>query len=249
MSEASADGRSRPSRAPAPTPGMTVAQVADSTRVRATLVTAIEDDDFRALRRRRLRPRPPQEHRDLRSGIDPVALAGPVRRPARAPRAPRTRSAADRPAHARHRGRRQPRPRRARRHRSAPRSCGRGRGTNWTAVMALALVVVVGVGVISFLSNRRPATPRSRAPTPSQLGQPVGQRRAPTPTTDRPRPTARRPRAPPTSWPQADGVTRAARPSRAARRGCASPAANGKDALRGHAHARATPRPSATRRR
>jgi cytoskeletal protein RodZ len=129
--------------------GLTVAQVADSTRVRSTLIENIEKDDFR-LCGGDVYAKGHLKTIATAVGLDPVALATafdvqrgrvtapvaasePVDQPVAAPaRATSTGLAGTLGAQM-----------------STQRS-----GPNWTAVMALALAVVVGVGLISFLANR-----------------------------------------------------------------------------------------------
>jgi len=154
--------------------GLTVTQVATSTRVRAAVIEAIEKDDFR------LCGGDVYARGHLKSiagavGLDPVALAAQYdveRGTARAAVAPV--EPIEQPTTVSERT-------------SAGDSLGalagtlgasvsRGRsGPNWSAVMALALAVIVGAGVISFLSNRpsssgvaaEPSTSASSGSSPS----------------------------------------------------------------------------------
>ena len=142
--------------------GLTVAQVADSTRVRATLIENIEKDDFR------LCGGDVYAKGHLKSiaaavGIDPVALAAAYD----VQRGKVATAVTDEP-------RQTPEPVRAASTGLAG-TLGAQMGTqrsgpNWSAVMTLALAVVVGVGLISFLANR-PSAPSTGAgsstPTPS----------------------------------------------------------------------------------
>ena len=146
--------------------GLTIEQVAASTRVRGSLIDAIEHDDFRAC------GGDVYARGHLKSiasavGLDPAAVAAAFdaqrgsSRAASEPVAP------------------VPQPTRVSQLTSRDSigalaatlgSSGRGdrRGANWTAVMALALVVVVAVGLISMLARRTPATTvADTTPTPS----------------------------------------------------------------------------------
>jgi len=138
--------------------GMTVAQIAEQTRVRGTVISAIESDDFR------LCGGDVYAKGHLKSiatavGIDPVALAAQfdeqrgathtLAAPVEPILQPTQVTARDGGSHglaalAGTLG--------------ASVSGGR-RGANWTAVMALALAVVVGVGLISFLQRPQSSTP------------------------------------------------------------------------------------------
>ncbi len=157
--------------------GMTVAQVAASTRIRSTVVAAIEADDFR------LCGGDVYAKGHLKSiaaavGTDPAALVAlfdqqrgtasrvaapdvaPVEQPTRVMEASATGGLA---ALAGTLG--------------ASVSAGR-RGPNWSAVMALALAVIVGVGLFSVLGNRGSSSTVAGTPTVSPS--------AGAPTTSRP---------------------------------------------------------------
>jgi len=146
--------------------GMTVAQVAAQTRIRASVISDIEADDFRAC------GGDVYAKGHLKSiatsvGIDPVELGEQFDAQRGASRAVAEPVApVDQPTQvmsdvgggsglaslAGTLG--------------ASMSGGR-RGANWTAVMALALVVIVGIGLISFLQRPQSSTPVASNPTPS----------------------------------------------------------------------------------
>lgn len=151
--------------------GLTVQQVADATRIRATLVSAIEQDDFRlcggdVYARGHLKsiaaavgldPQAVVEQFDHDRGrvvvptVQPEPVAAPLA-PARPERASLGVLAA--PLGGNVEGR-------------------RSSGTNWSAVMALAVVVVLGIAVVSWLGNRGGsgtpvAQPTSSSSTPAQ---------------------------------------------------------------------------------
>jgi len=146
--------------------GMTVAQVAAQTRIRASVISDIESDDFRAC------GGDVYAKGHLKSiatsvGIDPADLAAQFdaqRGAARAvaePVAP-----IDQPTQVMSDG--------GGGHGLAALAgtlgasvSGGRRGANWTAVMALALVVIVGIGLISFLQRPQSSTPVASNPTPS----------------------------------------------------------------------------------
>lgn len=164
--------------------GLTVDQVAGATRIRATLVRAIENDDF-SLCGGDVYARGHLKSIATAVGLEPAAVVAlfDAERGALPPVPVET---GDRPAV------------------RAPEKVGavslgalaaplggnvegrRGGGTNWTAVMALALAVIVGVGFISFLNNRSsvpvagPSAPSASTPaatpsgeaTPSQTPEP-----------------------------------------------------------------------------
>lgn len=146
--------------------GMTVAQVADSTRIRATLVKAIENDDFR-LCGGDVYARGHLKSIATSIGLEPAELLALFDAQEGASRtAAQVVAPIDQPTHVMEAG--------------GSRGLGalagtlgasvsRGRGTNWSAVMALALVVIVGVGAVSFLTNRPSGSPVAGAPavTPS----------------------------------------------------------------------------------
>ena len=187
--------------------GMTVAQVAAQTRIRASVISDIEADDFRAC------GGDVYAKGHLKSiatsvGIDPVELGAQFdaqRGAARAvvePVAP-----IDQPTQV-----------------MTDSGSGNGlaalagtlgasvsggrRGANWTAVMALALVVIVGIGLISFLQRPQSSTPVASNPTPSAGS---GTSSAPTTPSASPSTSPSTQPSPSTSSPdvvaQADGVT------------------------------------------
>jgi cytoskeletal protein RodZ len=155
--------------------GMTVAQVADATRIRATVVTAIENDDFR-LCGGDVYARGHLKSIATSVGIDPVALAAqfdtehgttreittsvePIIQPTRMMESGPNRGLG-----------------------SLAGSLGATvdsarRGPNWSALMALTLALVVGVGAVSFLAQRGgSSSPTATSPTvsssPSQSSSP-----------------------------------------------------------------------------
>jgi cytoskeletal protein RodZ len=150
--------------------GMTVAQVAESTRIRATLVKAIENDDFR-LCGGDVYARGHLKSIATSVGLDPVELVAlfDAQEGAARAAAPVVAPIAQ-PTHVMEAG--------------GSRGLGAlagtlgtsvsgSRGTNWSAVMALALVVIVGLGAISFFTNRPSgSTPVAGAPTSSPSGTP-----------------------------------------------------------------------------
>ncbi len=186
--------------------GMTVAQVAAQTRIRSTVISAIEADDFR------LCGGDVYARGHLKSiatviGIDPVELAGrfdeqsgaarvvaepvaPIVQPTRV-----AQSGGGDHGLASLAGTL-----------GASMSGGR-RGANWTAVMALALAVIVGIGLISFLQRPSSSASLATGPTPSpSTSTAPGGTPSSTPTTTPSTPSA------PSSSPSdvvaaADGVT------------------------------------------
>ena len=157
--------------------GLTVAQVADTTRIRATLVSAIEQDDFR-LCGGDVYARGHLKSIATAVGLDPAEVVAQfdadrgAQRPVSAPVQPvaapvgmSSSSGSSLGALAGPLG-------------ISVESGRRGGGANWTAVMALALVVVIGVAVISGLANRNGSTPTAQ-PTPSASSTPSA---SPTPT-------------------------------------------------------------------
>jgi cytoskeleton protein RodZ len=146
--------------------GMTVAQVAAQTRIRSTVIAAIEADDFR------LCGGDVYARGHLKSiatviGTDPAALAArfdeqcgaarvtaepvaPIAQPTQV-----TQSGGGDHGLSALAGTL-----------GASLSGGR-RGANWTAVMALALAVIVGVGLISFLQRPSSSAPLATGPSPS----------------------------------------------------------------------------------
>ena len=164
--------------------GMTVAKVAESTRIRATLITAIENDDFR-LCGGDVYTRGHLKSIATSIGIDPGRLLALFDAQQGSSRVEATVVAPiDQPTHVMDAG-------------STGlgalagtlgASVSRGRGTNWSAVMALSLAVILGVGLVSFLTNRpaaggssvAAAAPSSSAsstaaPTPAPSSQPTDQ--------------------------------------------------------------------------
>jgi cytoskeletal protein RodZ len=146
--------------------GLTVQQVAESTRVRGSLIDSIEHDDFRpcggdVYARGHLKsiataigldPAQVAAQFDAQRGASKLAAepVAPVPQPTRVTQLTSrdslgalagTLGASDR---------------------------GGRRGANWTAVMALALVVVAAIGLISMLARRTPSgTVADTAPRPS----------------------------------------------------------------------------------
>ncbi len=161
--------------------GMTVAQVAAQTRVRSTVIAAIEKDDFR-LCGGDVYARGHLKSIATAVGADPVALAAqfdeqqgatravvepvePIAQPTQVSQSGGENGLA---ALAGTLG--------------ASLSGGR-RGANWTAVMALALAVIVGIGLISFL-QRPSSAPVATGPGPSTSSSPEpGATPSSTPTT------------------------------------------------------------------
>ncbi len=149
--------------------GLTVAQVADATRIRATLVSAIEQDDFRlcggdVYARGHLKSIATavglapdavvaQFDRDRGAQRPVSALVEPLAGPISASSGGGSLGALAGPLGV------------------SVESGRRGGGANWTAVMALALAVVIGVAVISALGNRGGNTPVAQ-PTPSTSSSP-----------------------------------------------------------------------------
>ena len=173
--------------------GMTVAQVADATRIRATLVHAIEKDDFR-LCGGDVYARGHLKSIATAVGLEPAGLLARFDRqegsarvvsPAVAPIAQPTEVMdAGRSGLGALAG-------------TLGTSVSRGRGTNWSAVMALALVVIVGVAAVVVAHQplrRRPGRrwPARRPPAPSSTPRRQRRPRAPSPPT--PRRRTRRPR-------------------------------------------------------
>ncbi len=150
--------------------GMTLAQVAAVTRIRATLLLAIENDDFR-LCGGDVYARGHLKSIATAVGVDPVDLVN--RFDAAYGAAHREVSAVDpieQPTHlmddnpARGLGALAG---------TLGASIGRSRtGHNWSAVMALALAVIVGVGLVSFLTNRPASSPVAGGPAVSSTATP-----------------------------------------------------------------------------
>lgn len=149
--------------------GLTVAQVADATRIRATLVSAIEADDFR-LCGGDVYARGHLKSIATAVGLDPAEVVAqfdhdrgavrtvsapvePLAGPISAAQSGSSLGTLAGPLGV------------------SVESGRRGGGANWTAVMALALVVVIGVAVISALANRGGSTPVAQ-PTPSVSASP-----------------------------------------------------------------------------
>lgn len=193
--------------------GLTVDQVAQSTRVRATVIRAIEQDDFR-LCGGDVYARGHLKSIATAIGLDPAVVVAQFDADrGRTVAAPAADEAGEHAAASRG-----PVPIRS----SGPAKDsvggvslgalaaplgadveGRRGGTNWTAVMALALAVIVGVGLISYLSNRSGTTPVAGGqPTASASSTPTIE---PTPTTSQtqePEPTS----SPTDAVAEADGV-------------------------------------------
>lgn len=180
--------------------GLTVDQVAAATRIRGTLVRAIENDDFSLCggdvyargHLKSIATAVGLAPADLVAAFDaergapkPVAVESqvqPVQAPQRAGAVSLGALAA--PLGGNVEGRRG------------------GGGTNWTAVMALALAVIVGVGVISALNNRSSST--VAGPTPTASSTPSTPSAEPTPSqSPEPQPTP----SPTDAVAEADGVT------------------------------------------
>jgi cytoskeletal protein RodZ len=184
---------------------MTVAQVAAQTRVRASVISDIEADDFRAC------GGDAYAKGHLKSiassiGIDPVALAAlfdaqrGAARVAAEPVAP-----VAQPTQVMASGGGEHGLAALAGTLGASMSGGR-RGANWTAVMALALAVVVGIGVISFLQRPQSTTPTASNPTPSVSSPAPGTSASSSPSTTpstQPTPST----SPSDVVAQADGVT------------------------------------------
>ena len=150
--------------------GMTVAQVAESTRIRATVVSAIENDDFR-LCGGDVYARGHLKSIAAAVGADPAALVArfdeqrgaavrasavdvaPIEQPTRVMDA--ASGVGGLGALAGTLG--------------ASLTGGR-RGPNWSAVMALALAVIVGVAGFSYLTNRSTASTLAGSPTSTPSG-------------------------------------------------------------------------------
>jgi cytoskeleton protein RodZ len=155
--------------------GLTVQQVADATRIRATLVSAIEQDDFRlcggdVYARGHLKSiatavgLDPQDvvaqfDHDRGRVVVPSAQPEPVAAPMSPARPERSSlGALAAPLGGNVEGR-------------------RSSSTNWSAVMALAVVVVLGIAVVSWLGNRGSTGTPVAQPTTSQS---TGQQETPT---------------------------------------------------------------------
>jgi cytoskeletal protein RodZ len=187
--------------------GMTVAQVAATTRIRATLISAIEADDFRlcggdvyarghlksiatavGIDPASLTAQYDVEHGAARaeaSVVEPIAQPGRVRDPGpTAGLSSLANSLGDSMAGARS-------------------------GANWSAVMALAFVVVIVIGAISVLGRGGASQSAAGTPTPTPAASSA--------TTSSPTPTSSAPSAAPSASPSSstssdvvatgDGVT------------------------------------------
>jgi cytoskeletal protein RodZ len=149
---------------------MTLAQVADTTRIRATVIEAIENDDF-AMCGGDVYARGHLKAIATAVGIDPVALAAafdvqqgasraevapvePIAQPTHLSGSESVNGLASLAGTL-----------------GASLSGGR-RGANWSAVMALALVIIVGVGAVSVLNNRAPASSTQAGPVVSSSSTP-----------------------------------------------------------------------------
>ncbi len=168
--------------------GLTVTQVAASTRVRAAVIDAIEKDDFR-LCGGDVYARGHLKSIATAVGLDPTALAAQydaergTARAAAGPVAP-----IEQPTSVVERT-------------SAGDTIGALAGTlgasvartrtgpNWSAVMALALAVVVGAGVISFLSNRPSSSDLAAGPSSSPSSSTAATAPSSSPTTSTTAPT------------------------------------------------------------
>jgi cytoskeletal protein RodZ len=153
--------------------GMTVAQVAAQTRVRSTVIAAIEADDFRpcggdVYARGHLKsiatvvgidPAELAARFDEQRGIEARAAAEPVA-PVAQPTQVTQAGGGDHSLAA------------LAGTLGASVSGGR-RGANWTAVMALALAVIVGIGLISFLQRPSSSTPLASDPGPTTSSSPA----------------------------------------------------------------------------
>lgn len=150
--------------------GMTVAQVAAQTRIRSTVIAAIEADDFR-LCGGDVYARGHLKSIATAVGADPVAVAAQfdeqqgATRVAAEPVAP-----IDQPTQVGQSGDGEHGLSALAGTLGASLSGGR-RGANWTAVMALALAVIVGIGLISFL-QRPSSAPVATGPGPSTSSSP-----------------------------------------------------------------------------
>ena len=182
-----------------------MAQVAEATRIRATLVTAIEADDFR-LCGGDVYARGHLKSIATAVGLVPAEVVAQfdrdrgAERPVSAPVQPvsgpvsATSSGASLGALAGRLG-------------VSVETGRRSGGANWTAVMALALVVIVGVAVISALTNRGGGTPTAQ-PTPStSTSGSTSPTASPSPTTsETEQPTAEPTTSPTDAVAEASGV-------------------------------------------
>ena len=186
--------------------GMTVAQVAEQTRIRGTLISAIEADDFR-LCGGDVYARGHLKSIATAVGIDPVAVAAQFdvqRGAARTAAAPVEPIAQPTQVAERDGGS----------HGlsslagtlGASVSGGR-RGANWTAVMALALAVIVGVGLISFLQRPQSGPATVADPSSSPTSTPSAGSTPSTAPTTAPSTAPSTATTPPDVVAAADGVT------------------------------------------
>ena len=186
--------------------GMTIAQVAEQTRVRGTVISAIEDDDFR-LCGGDVYARGHLKSIATAVGIDPVAIAAQFdeqRGAARIAAAPVEPIAQPTQVAARDGGS----------HGLASLAgtlgasvSGGRRGANWTAVMALALAVIVGIGLISFLQRPQSAPSTVADPTTSPSSTPSGGSTPTTAPSTQPSTSPSTATTPPDVVAAADGVT------------------------------------------
>ena len=181
--------------------GMTVAQVAETTRIRSALISAIEDDDFRPCGGD-VYARGHLKSIATAIGIDPTALAAqldeqlgsaheeaapvaPIVQPTRLMDGGSGNGLASLAGTL-----------------GASLSGGR-RGANWSAVMALALVVIVVVGAVSVLGNRPSGSSSVAGPGVTASNTPSPASSSPEPATPAAPPSTTRP---PDVVAAADGV-------------------------------------------
>jgi cytoskeletal protein RodZ len=161
--------------------GLTVAQVAASTRVRGTVLLAIENDDFR-LCGGDVYARGHLKSIATAVGLDPVALASQFDEQQGRPRvdaepvAPVTQ-----PVRVSDRGSSERVGTLAGTLGSTMPAAARS-GPNWSATMALALAVIVGVGLISVLANR-PSSSQTATPPSTTASSPAPSGGATAPST------------------------------------------------------------------
>ena len=150
--------------------GMTVGQVAETTRIRATLITAIENDDFR-LCGGDVYARGHLKSIAAAVGMDPIALAAHFDEQQGATRI--VSSAVEplvQPTQFTASGSGSTNGLASLAGTLGVSMSGGRRGANWSAVMALALVVIVGVGAVSVLSNRPAGTSLASNPGATPTG-------------------------------------------------------------------------------
>ena len=185
--------------------GMTLAQVAAQTRIRSTVIAAIEADDFR-LCGGDVYARGHLKSIATAVGADPVALAAQfdeqqgAERVASEPVAP-----IDQPTQVMQSGGGEHGLSALAGTLGASVSGGR-RGANWTAVMALALAVIVGVALISFL-QRPSSAPVATGPGPTTSSTPGPTVSASSTPTAAPTESSSPSTTPPEVVAAADGVT------------------------------------------